>query len=441
MKDVFKVICDYWDQRSVDFDKDHDTEDTDAWKRVLRRLLGDEKTRNVVDLGTGTGFLANLTACLGYPTVGIDLSEEMMRYGVRHAAMVGSSAMYMHGNALHLPFMDNTVDNIVNARLLWTIVNPDEMLSEWFRVLRPDGRIFCFNRMAEGIGLRTSKENGFIYGDEEVDSALAVKNASMQELIDLAERCGYVDVCIEPLPGLTREGFDYEPWYVLTGKKPLTKRYQDAMGISAFWNHSASTYEEDHSLANIPHWQEVLFEWIGNDFNMQIVDVATGTGMIANMLGSYGFTNVVGMDISEGMMSIAAQHSREENNGVRFVYGNAMELPLDDCSVDVIVNSRLLWTLSEPEAAIAEWYRVLNSGGKVIAMNELDEEGVNCGEMTSYREDTGVSLYPFGNASQEDIVKVFEKVGFKNVEVRHMPGCHMVKSNRENWYAFVGEKA
>lgn len=441
MNDVFKVIGDYWDRRSVDFDKDHDTEDMDAWKVALERLLGEDKTKNVLDLGTGTGFLANLTASLGYSTVGMDLSAEMMRYAVRHAFESGSSAMYLCGNALNLPFVDDSVDNIVNARLLWTIVEPGKMLSEWFRVLRPNGRIFCFNRMAEGIGLRTNGENGFFYDGAEADAALSIKDASMQELIALTEECGYVNVSIEQLPGLTREGFDYDPWYVLTGTKPLTKRYQDTMGISTYWNHSALAYEGNHALANIPHWQKLLAGWIGNNLEKSIVDIATGTGMIANMLGSWGFKNVVGMDISEGMMAIAAKHGKEQQSGVRFAYGNAMELPLENEAVDVVINSRLLWTLSEPESALREWYRVLAPGGMVIAINELEDSGIDCGDMESYCKDTGVSSYPFGKISREKIVEMFASSGFKNIEVRHMGGCHMENSGRENWYAFIGEKA
>lgn len=53
------------------------------------------------------------------------------------------------------------------------------------------------------------------------DELLEIKGAPMEELIDLLERNGLIEVKIEKLPGLTRPGFDYEPWFVLMGTKPF----------------------------------------------------------------------------------------------------------------------------------------------------------------------------------------------------------------------------
>jgi ubiquinone/menaquinone biosynthesis C-methylase UbiE len=437
---IIKAIGDYWDRQSSTFDREHDTEDIPAWMDMLEDLLGSDKSKNVLDLGTGTGFLANMTAKLGYPSVGMDLSKEMMRYGVRHAAACGSGAMYMVGNALELPLMENTVDSIVNARLIWTLISPDEMITEWFRVLKPGGSIYCFNRMEDGVGLKSSSDRPFIYDAADVDEGLVVKNASMQELTDLLTRNGFEEVEIRKLPGLTRPEFDYQTWHVLIGKKPVPQRYIETVGIADFWDKAAMEYEKAHELADKPVWQKRLSSFIGSDKEQYILDVATGTGMIANMLGSYGYVNVTGSDISEGMMRIAIGHAREENTKAGFMYGNAMELPFAENTFDVIINSRLLWTLSEPENAIKEWQRVLKPGGKVIAINELEDEGIKCSSIENYQAETQVSEFPFANASREQILEVFGNAGFKNVSVNPMPGCHMVTSDRENWWAFIGNK-
>ncbi|PKM73385.1 MAG: hypothetical protein CVU91_05520 [Firmicutes bacterium HGW-Firmicutes-16] len=437
---IIQAIGDYWDKQSSTFDKEHDTEDISAWMNMLETMLGSDKSKNVLDLGTGTGFLANMTARLGYPTVGMDLSQDMMRYGVRHAAANGSSAMYMVGNALSLPLMDNTVDNIINARLIWTLISPDEMIAEWFRVLKPGGSLYCFNRMEDGVGLKSSTTKPFMYDAADVDSGLVVKNASMQELTDLLLRNGFEEVEIRRLPNLTCPEFDYQTWHVLVGKKPLPRRYTEELGIADFWNNAAAEYEAAHELADKPTWQKVLAALIGSDKEQYILDVATGTGMIANMLGAYGYANVTGADISEGMMRIAIDHAREQNTKAGFMYGNAIELPFAENTFDIVINSRLLWTLSEPENAIKEWHRVLKPGGKVIAINELEEEGIRCSSIESYQAKTKVSEYPFANASREKISEVFMKAGFRDVSVNPMPGCHMVTSDKENWFAFVGKK-
>jgi ubiquinone/menaquinone biosynthesis C-methylase UbiE len=215
-----KKIGAYWDERSSTFDAEHDTEDRNAWEAVLEKLLGEDRSKTVLDLGTGTGFLANMTARMGYPSIGLDVSLEMMRLAVIHAAEYGSNAVFMRGNVLELPFMNKTVDFIINSRLLWTMLTPDSCIKEWLRVLKPGGSIYCFNRMKEGVGL-VSNNSDPVYKDEDVRGLLAIQNARMDELTALFERNGLDQVRLEKLPGLTRQEFDYDPWFVLTGSKPV----------------------------------------------------------------------------------------------------------------------------------------------------------------------------------------------------------------------------
>ena len=44
-------------------------------------------------------------------------------------------------------------------------------------------------------------------------------SAGMEELRELVENSGFAEVEIRKLPGLTRPGYDYEPWFVLMGTK------------------------------------------------------------------------------------------------------------------------------------------------------------------------------------------------------------------------------
>lgn len=217
MEDVIAKIATYWDKRSEGFDLEHDTEDLGRWADTLRKLLGPDRGKSVLDLGTGTGFLANMTAAEGYPTVGADVSKKMLERAVRHAAARHVPAVYMEADVRRLPFMDGTFDAVVNARLIWTVVEPDLCLREWFRVLKPGGALFCFNRMRPGAGLTLGQSN--IYEDDEVNRRLTCKGADMEKLSALLLRNGFTDVKITELPGLTRPEFDLEPWFVLSGGK------------------------------------------------------------------------------------------------------------------------------------------------------------------------------------------------------------------------------
>ena len=130
----------------------------------------------------------------------------------------------MYGNALKLPFMDNTADFIVNCRLIWTLVEPDEAIKEWARIIKPGGSIFCFNRMKENVGMTKWKDN--YYNDNEVEKSLVIASAGMDELKDLMERNGLVNVRINKLPETSKskeilEKDWYQPWFVLAADKPL----------------------------------------------------------------------------------------------------------------------------------------------------------------------------------------------------------------------------
>jgi len=217
IESIIKKIGSYWDARSSSFDEEHDTEDIGAWIDALDKLLDSDGNKSVLDLGTGTGFLANMTARLGYSSIGLDISKEMLNHAVKHAASKETNAVFMYGNVLDLPFADNTFDYIVNSRLIWTLVEPDNAIKEWLRVIKPGGKIFCFNRMLEGVGLTTKRLN--IYEDDEVDKQLQIKGARMEDLTSLLVRNGLADVKLEKLPGLTRPEFDLEPWHVLMGTK------------------------------------------------------------------------------------------------------------------------------------------------------------------------------------------------------------------------------
>ncbi|UYO62881.1 class I SAM-dependent methyltransferase [Acetobacterium wieringae] len=436
---VIKKIGEYWDERSLVFDKEHDTEDLEAWKSTLVYLLGDDKNRSVLDLGTGTGFMANMTSEMGYATIGMDISKEMMKIGVRHANSAQLNAIYMEGSALLLPFMDDTIDYIINTRLLWTLVEADAAIKEWSRVIKPGGKIYCFNRMKEGVGLTSNKVN--VYNDEDVNAHLEIKGAEMKDLIELLERNGLVDVRIEKLPGLTRPGYDYEPWFVLMGTKPISQRQIEAIGIAEFWNKSASDYEKTHQIDDHNNWKDTLKDLIGEKKEQKILDVATGTGIIANLLGQAGYANVSGIDLSERMMAIAVEHAKECQIDVSYKLGNALELPFEDETFDIIINSRLLWTLTEPEAAIREWKRVLKPGGKLIAINELEPEfGIRCDNIADYQKEIRAKELPYSNIDQNEILEKFKECDLKDVEIKPMKGCRLINSDRENWYAFIGLK-
>lgn len=103
---------------------------------------------DVLDIGTGTGFLALLAATLGARAVGVDLSEEMIAAAKRTAeelSLADKTQFYvMNAQALDA-FEDAQFDLIVSRNLVWTLPDPKAAYREWLRLLRPGGKLLVFD--------------------------------------------------------------------------------------------------------------------------------------------------------------------------------------------------------------------------------------------------------------------------------------------------------
>lgn len=94
----------------------------------------------------------------------------------------------------------------------------------------------------------------------------------------------------------------------------------------------------------------------------RVLDVGVGTG--AN-LGLYApDARVTAIDVDPGMLARAAM--RPEAAGVELLRMDAERLDLDDKSFDVVLSTLVFCGVSKPERALAEVYRVLVPGGKLV---------------------------------------------------------------------------
>lgn len=101
----------------------------------------------VLDAGCGTGALARQIVDLE-PSIDltlIDLSRAML---ARTADLSGER---LQGSVLDLPLQDESVDLVVSAWVIETVPDPGRAVSEFLRVLKPDGRVlYTFCSLPEG---------------------------------------------------------------------------------------------------------------------------------------------------------------------------------------------------------------------------------------------------------------------------------------------------
>jgi demethylmenaquinone methyltransferase/2-methoxy-6-polyprenyl-1,4-benzoquinol methylase len=101
------------------------------------------------------------------------------------------------------------------------------------------------------------------------------------------------------------------------------------------------------------------------------LDACCGTGDLALELakrtGPAG--RVIGSDFSERMLDIARAKAAERGAaGVRFEWGDALELPYDDRSFDAVTVGFGVRNLADLERGVGELARVLKPGGRLVIL-------------------------------------------------------------------------
>jgi demethylmenaquinone methyltransferase/2-methoxy-6-polyprenyl-1,4-benzoquinol methylase len=121
------------------------------------------------------------------------------------------------------------------------------------------------------------------------------------------------------------------------------------------------------SFGQDPRWRAAMVSAIAPAPGQRVLDVATGTGLVAFALARCG-AEVVGLDQSEDMLFGARTRQAALGplrGGVRFVRGEAEQLPFDDDSFDALTFTYLLRYVDDPAQTMAELVRVLKPGGRV----------------------------------------------------------------------------
>jgi demethylmenaquinone methyltransferase/2-methoxy-6-polyprenyl-1,4-benzoquinol methylase len=95
-----------------------------------------------------------------------------------------------------------------------------------------------------------------------------------------------------------------------------------------------------------------------------VLDVATGTGLVAAELLRRGF-RVTGLDQSTEMLDVAR---RRLGSRAELIEASAEAIPLPDASFDHLTFTYLLRYVDDPGATLAELARVLRGGGTVASL-------------------------------------------------------------------------
>ncbi|SDB66360.1 demethylmenaquinone methyltransferase / 2-methoxy-6-polyprenyl-1,4-benzoquinol methylase [Flavobacteriaceae bacterium MAR_2010_188] len=117
-------------------------------------------------------------------------------------------------------------------------------------------------------------------------------------------------------------------------------------------------------------WRKKVVDLVQKSNPSNILDIATGTGDLAIALAKTSAKNIVGLDISEGMLDVGRKKIKAKNLGdkIEMVTGDSENLPFEDNTFDAITVAFGVRNFENLEVGLAEILRVLKPKGTFVIL-------------------------------------------------------------------------
>lgn len=139
------AIREFWEREGSEYDQRtaHGISSEPERRRWADALSLIHPASRVLDVATGTGFVALLLAELGHEVTGFDASEAMLARARVKAAEGGVTVTFVEGVTESLPFAEASFDAVTARHFIWTVLEPERAFAEWRRVLAPGGLLIA----------------------------------------------------------------------------------------------------------------------------------------------------------------------------------------------------------------------------------------------------------------------------------------------------------
>lgn len=185
------------------------------------------------------------------------------------------------------------------------------------------------------------------------------------------------------------------------------------------------------SLGTQKLWRKKLLAGLEFKPGVKALDICCGTGDLAiAMAKRLPQGRVTGVDFNAAMLKIAKRKTKAIPNLI-LINGDAMNLPLDDESFDIVTIGFGLRNVPDADKALAEIYRVLNPGGQlgVLEMSQPTNSLVKLGWKAYFKAFPYLAKVAGGHikdyqylqktsqqfVSAKQLAKMMEDAGFKSV--------------------------
>ncbi|GFO19652.1 Williams-Beuren syndrome chromosomal region 27 protein [Plakobranchus ocellatus] len=107
------------------------------------------------------------------------------------------------------------------------------------------------------------------------------------------------------------------------------------------------------------------YQHVPDKSQIRIMDMACGTGLVAEDLKAHGFHNIDGVDPSQGMLQVAIEKGIYKNTWCAYV-GTGKQLPIEDNTYDALSIVGSMGANMMPCAGILEMIRLVKPGGLIV---------------------------------------------------------------------------
>ncbi len=140
---------------------------------------------------------------------------------------------------------------------------------------------------------------------------------------------------------------------------------------------------------------------------MVIADLGAGEGTFSQLLARRS-KKVIAVDNSEKMVEYGRELARKRGvKNLEYRKGDLEEVPIRDATVDLAFFSQALHHAQHPDRAVAEAYRILKPGGRIVVLDLLRH---------SYEEARELYADLWLGFTEVEVTRYLRQAGFKNIE-------------------------
>ena len=149
----------------------------------------------------------------------------------------------------------------------------------------------------------------------------------------------------------------------LSKKEQVATMFDNIAGNYDFLNHFLS-------LGIDIFWRKRLVRKLQKQKPQNILDVATGTADLAIAMMKIKPFNVVGIDISNGMLEVGRKKIKEKDleKTIQLQQADSEDLPFEDATFDAVTVSFGARNFENLQKGLSEMARVLKPGGKIYIL-------------------------------------------------------------------------